>query len=967
MNRHTRHPRAPHFYNSHVHAFTHGSMRSGRRACFLIPIMAAISMAANEPTTKPAGPDAQLRAARDHHLHGRYDKAIALCEQLAQSPATAIAAACRRAAIDHERGDYTDGLSRLRAVEKEATKDPHWHVALADLLADIGRYDESIEHARVAIKLDEESLRARWRLGQSLERLGRTKDAIEAYKHFDDIMTGDSLPDDAETLTTLGLGFYRYSTLTRTNLVQRTRHVLDESFGSAVDFLDAAYWPARQAAGELLLAKHNLADARDEFEKVLRQNDKAADAMIGLARSHLEDWNFDECETFGNRALEANPNHVGALVLLADLRMTERKYSVAAELAEKALKINPRSEEAIGALAAAKTREGDAKAAPELEKRVLEFNKSPALFHYALGQWLSAGRQFAPAEIHFKKAIEFAPAWPEPLTSLGQLYMELGDERQARKNLEAAFELDSFNQHTFNVLGLLDRIDKFASLESDHFIIKYDASEDAVVAPYFSRTLESIYGDVCDNFQTELKDKTIIELFPDHQGFSVRITGRPFIGTIGACTGRVIAMTAPRGRPPFGRFNWASVLRHEFTHTVTLAATGNRIPHWFTEGLAVFEEPAPRSWTYKQLLTDAIRRDRLFTLQTIDWGFARPKRPTDRSLAYAQSEWMSEYIIERFKYQAILELLAAFRDGRSQPAAFQSVLKISTDDFDRDFQAWAKKEAAKWGLPLTPVRDVEEIEKKLAGKPDDPALLAELAEARMLEGEFEKAKESAEKSLELDRKQPLALEVMCHLLVGKSLSEQKETDRRDWLDEAADYIDRLAAIQPENLTAIKYTGYLEQADDQWTEALAKYREYQKRLPEDPDSFRRMAAIYLRRRQFPLALRQLEALFRLVEDEPAVARQIARLYIEQEAWQKAAHWYKAAIEIDPYDPEVHGALADTLMASGEYIEAEREYQVVVSLLPDEPIGYVGLADAHRKLGNLDKAKAYEKRAEALGQQ
>ena len=39
-----------------------------------------------------------------------------------------------------------------------------------------------------------------------------------------------------------------------------------------------------------------------------------------------------------------------------------------------------------------------------------------------------------------------------------------------------------------------------------------------------------------------------------------------------------------------GTFNWAQVLRHEYTHTVTLGATDNRIAHWMTEGLAVLEE-----------------------------------------------------------------------------------------------------------------------------------------------------------------------------------------------------------------------------------------------------------------------------------------------------------------------------------------------------------------------------------------
>ena len=93
----------------------------------------------------------------------------------------------------------------------------------------------------------------------------------------------------------------------------------------------------------------------------------------------------------------------------------------------------------------------------------------------------------------------------------------------------------------------------------------------------------------------------MIEVFPSHgcvhacQGQ----TGGPWLATVGASTGRVIAMDAPRkGEKASGPFNWAQVLRHEFTHTVTLGETDNRIAHWFTEGLAVQEEHSPLQWAW---------------------------------------------------------------------------------------------------------------------------------------------------------------------------------------------------------------------------------------------------------------------------------------------------------------------------------------------------------------------------------
>ena len=109
-----------------------------------------------------------------------------------------------------------------------------------------------------------------------------------------------------------------------------------------------------------------------------------------------------------------------------------------------------------------------------------------------------------------------------------------------------------------------------------------------------------------------LAHRTIIEVFPTQAAFAVRITGKPWIHRVGACTGRVIALASPRESAQLtGAYNLAAVLKHEFTHTVTLAATENRIPHWFTEGLAFWQENSDRSFFWCTLLAEAVRRGEL--------------------------------------------------------------------------------------------------------------------------------------------------------------------------------------------------------------------------------------------------------------------------------------------------------------------------------------------------------------------
>jgi tetratricopeptide (TPR) repeat protein len=922
---------------------------------------AVLTLAAPARGDEPASPSLSLRNADRQLLRGDDDRAGELYRALAGRAGYEVIAACGLAEIDLRRGAYLDGIRRLNDIRYRGAADPRWHTVLAALLAEIGEYDKARLHNQEAIGGDADALRPRWQLGMVLETLGRTEEAIRVYRAFDEIMTDEALPEEAADLTYLGLGFNRYNILSRhRDLVQRTRHILTEIYQEAFEFVDSAYWPARLAAAELLLGKHNLPEAKEDFERALEINPHAPEARIGLGRIALEKWDFQEVEKQVEAALLDNPRSVAARVLLADTRMTERRYGDAEASATEALETNPRSIEALSVLAAAQLRQNKKDAYDRTLKDIADINDRCARLHHALGTWLAAGRQFSEAETQLKKAIDLAPWWPELRTSLGEVYMELGEEARARRELEDAFTLDSFNARTHNVLNLLDELDAFARRETEHFIIKYDEEKDGILADYFADALDQIYRDVCEDFDARPDFKTLVEIFPDHMGLSVRITGRPFIATVGACSGRVIAMQAPRGRAPFGRFNWSTVLRHEFTHVVTLAATDNRIPHWMTEGMAVFAEPGPRSWAAKQVLSDAVRQDRLFTLESIDWGFMRPRRPDDRHLAYAQSEWMIEYAIERYGYRIFAEFLTAFRDRLTQGEAFEKVLKTDPARFFEDFRAWAAKHVEAWALPVYDWPDEEKVLDALKKRRDDPRLWAQLAEIKYNEGELDEARQHADRALDDNPNFVPALRILSRTLIARMLGEKDEAGRRDWMREAEPHIRRLARCHPHDAETLLFVGYLEQVREQWNEAIAALSAYQRRMPENPDSFRRLAGIYLQQDRTDDALRELKQLARLVEDEPFVARTIAEIHADRDEPAVAARWYRRALESNPYDRAIHEGLAASQLLAGDLDAARREYETIVRYWPERESGYEGLARVHEALGDLEASEAFKEK-------
>lgn len=910
-------------------------------------------------------PTTALKPARDHFLHGRYESALEFLDEGGRKDQ--LSTVCYAAYIERVRGNPAAAVDRLKVIERKGKSSAQWQAEMALALLDLGQSTQALTHAQAAVRADSESLYAQWALGQVNEQRGQIQAAIRAYSIFDFKMTEEALPETPEALTLLGNGFYRYTLLTQTNLVARVRHLLREVYQEAFDYLDKDYWPARLAAAQLLADRDNQDDARGEFEAVLDVNPNVPDALVGIGRTFLADWRFEEVEEKANAALAIDATHIGALLLLGECRMVERRFDEAKQLAERARTRNSESIAALGLLAAAEDRIGNEARVAELLAVVMQTNEQPGAFYLAVGKALSAARQYQQAADWLERATRAWPWHPAPLVELGLLYLESGREAEARPVLEKAFALDSFNERTYQVLDLLDRLEKFDMLETDHFVLKFSKGGDRVAMPYMAELLEACYRELVDKYDIQLDQKTIIEIFPSHDGFSLRIAHRGFIATIGACTGPVIAMLTPRGQPPFGHYNWADVLRHEFAHTVTLAATQNRIPHWMTEGLAVLEEPGPRSWHRMDLLTTATRRGKLFTLENIVWGFWRPPFPGARAQAYAQSEWMMEYIIERYGAEKVGALLKAFDAGKTQDEAFLQVLAIETTAFDRAFEEWAQGQVKQWGLPWMEEEAVEPLREQCQKEDASAALWGRLARAEFAKGENDKALAAAEACLKQDDANLLALEVAARVFVLQMLANSELAEREAILRKATPYIRKWRRVAPDSALATKYMAYVEQNDNQLPEAIKLFKQYQEKHPLDPDSYRRLAAIYTRRDD-QTALRQvLQKLLSFTRDDLRLCGQVSKMQLEAGQWDEAISTLSLAIQIDPFDANIHGALADAYAAANRVDDALREYEVVTQLAPQEALGFEGMADMYQRKGDAKAALHHRERAAALGGQ
>jgi tetratricopeptide (TPR) repeat protein len=504
------------------------------------------------------------------------------------------------------------------------------------------------------------------------------------------------------------------------------------------DGLDRLYWPARLAEARLLDARDNRPQAREALLETLALNPGSAEAWFTLGEAHVRGFNFDAAEAVAIELdrladrLRPGATSPYATLIRARAVLRQKEPRLAAETVDALLATHPTMREALALRIAIAAVYRDAETEANLLATLEELSPGSALGHYEAGVQLADWRQYAPAMAHLTEATKRQPAWPEPWIELGLLAMQAADDETSIAALERATQLDPFNVRAKNTLRLATELATYERVESEHFTIRYRTGPDAILAKEMAPIMERIHTRVAgtenNGLNHEPDRKTVIDLMPSHAWFAVRITGMPDIFTIAASTGPAIAMETPR--PNAGSthrgYDWPRVLQHEYVHTVGLSRTKNRVPHWFTEAQAVFLEDGPWDESRARMLTVALETDELFPLDELSFGFIRPKKPGDRSLAYAQSAWLYEFIVERFGSQAPLDLMDAYAMGETQREAFTSVLEIDQDDLEAGFLTWAADQARAWGLlPEAGVPTIEQLAQQYQdeGNDDAPDLL----------------------------------------------------------------------------------------------------------------------------------------------------------------------------------------------------------------------------------------------------
>lgn len=675
---------------------------------------------------------------------GDYENALKLLNARLEANQNDLVAQEALLRVYIETGRYTEAETAAKKFLQKTPDRGAVRHELAEVLATTGRYTEAIaefERAATNSETPGNKLESDLRRAELLDLTGQEDRARAIYESFVKYYT-DRDPESAPELTAIARALVHLGRF----------HDANDMYRSAIE-ADTSYLEAQLGAGELFTDKYNYADAAAFLRDALQINPNSARAFLNVARNKRLEGG-DEMAAALNKALSINPNFVEALALKAAIALEANRHDEAADEIEKALKINSRSLQAHSVKAAMvylqdRDFEPVVTATLAISPRYGEIYNT--LSHYA-----TITRRTEQAVQFARRATEIEPdLWAAHL-NLGMALLRMGQMEPGKAEVEKAFKGDPFNIWAKNTLDLLDSMADFKETKRGAFIIKASAQESDVLAPYAASLLEEAAAKLTAKYRFTPKGPIIVEIFQNHEDFAVRTLGMPGLGALGVCFGLVIAQDSPSARDA-GEFNWGSTLWHEYTHVITLQMTDYRIPRWFSEGLSVYEERRARpGWgdDWNPMFVRAFMEKRWFRIADLDAGFQRPKSPQDVPIAYFQASQVCEFIAERFGFDAILRMLAMYRDKARTPDVLQQVLKFSESDFDREFAAYVEAKARPLHEAMsTPTNVVaslskEEVVKMLATQ-DTFALRIRAAELFAADGDTQTAVTHYLRALEL--------------------------------------------------------------------------------------------------------------------------------------------------------------------------------------------------------------------------
>ena len=773
-------------------------------------------------------------------------------------------------------GDYSECVRLSEQAIRDRERDEEWPLLLMKSLLATGRYPEAQSALTNALSRHRSSIRV---LLLGCDVLTANGDTDRARALLDEINdrggSSRGMYRDPPNLVALGQAALRMGA--------EPKLVLENFFDQAKK-ADPNLREAYLASGQLALDKEDYALAAKIFSEALKKFPADPDAHFGLARAYAPSARPLMLKSL-EAALSYNASHVPALLLLADHAIDAEDYGLAGEMLDRAFAVNPWRPESWAYRAVLAHLRNDTNDESQAREKALKFWAANPAVDHLIGKKLSQKYRFTEGSIYQRQALKFDANFLPAKIQLAQDLLRLGQEDEGWQLADDVHQRDGYDVTAFNLVMLRETVSQFRTVTNQDFVLKMNRREAAL---YGDRALELLQGaknHLSAKYGFTLDRRTTVEIFPEQKDFAVRTFGIPDNpGFLGVCFGHVITANSPASQTAHPA-SWEAVLWHEFCHVITLGLTRNKMPRWLSEGISVYEEiQANPAWgqAMNPRYREMILGEDLTPVSKLSAAFLSPNSDLHVQFAYYESALVVEFLVQRFGFQSLKQILHALGDG----AEINEAIAAHTEPMDKletDFAAFARERAEQLGpgldwkkfKPLDPDGGAAALATLVEENPTNFWALTDLARRLLAEKKWEQAKAPLKKLIELCP--ACAGPNNGYVLLARAHRELKEADAE------RQTLSRLAALDA----------------------------------DATDAFLRLMEMGQNARDWPGVAENAERFLAVSPLLPQPYRYLARASVELGRTNDAIQSYQKLLLLDPPDPaEVHLALARLLRQAGD---------------------------------------------------
>lgn len=901
---------------------------------------------------------ADIDAAQALLLKGEYNQALEAFGKAARGKDRGQALLGQAAALRRV-GRYPEAERLARRALSVAPVASAAVVAHAEILADMGQYAEAIRSLEQAVKRDEEHFAARALLGQLYVSVGDSLKASsirrDLFRDWDNGKLDRKRADHTYFVGLAGEG-------------DQNPQFASDAYEQATR-LDPKLFQVNITWGWLFMSKYNVPDAERCFQDVLKHDPNHADAWAGLAWAefHAARPDRERGRMNAEKALAVNPNHIEAMLYLASAHIYDAEYGRAILLAERALRVNGSNLRALAHLGAVHYLREKTAEYRAVEARAKKVNPRYSDFYFLISRFATRHHLYEDAVALNKQAKTMDAKNPNALSALGIALLRTGEEAEGLFWLREAWKVDKFNHQTLNLLNLYDDLAKnYTTIKEGGFEFKVHKNEVAVIRRYLPQYLNRVLAEYRRKYNWTPKGPVKIELYDSQKDFTVRTFGEPAHGGIlGVCFGHVITALSPS----VGSANWAMVLHHELAHTVHIHLSRNRVPRWFTEGLAEYETIIARpEWRREHALDlyRAVTQGTIEKTERLNYSFTHAKTAQGIVNAYYQSSQVVRFIAERWKYVALNKALRLFGKNQTTAEVIPAITGLSTEEFDKQLVAWLRRELRHYDKNFDPLAAVvvpmEELLRRAKGAPKNARAQAHLAVGHMVRRQEAPMRKALDAARALDSKDPVVRFLEAELLLARG-------DRKA----AKAAFEGLRASGQDGYAVRMRLGRLAAQGKEWPAALGHYLAARGFDPERTEPYDARIRIFAQLKQDKDVVDEMTSLAGLKEGDGNLLYSILVRADKLGRYDIVRRFGRQAVEIQPMNLVVHEKYAWGLKAGGKHREALFEFESALATIPEvmppktraalrkkEAWLHLGMAESYVALGDRQRAqKSLEK--------